>query len=532
MYNLLIVNNSDYRIGGNYSYNNSKQVPINLELNPKDFFSLEISANKCTFSLNIKENNFANNESLTEFVLSTQSKVRHFTFTDKISPFLKFQVHMGKGKPNVSPEWGNVLTPNLNLNYLKEDFGILITINETIKESLSILTYNTHLFNKSVIPFGKFWERINIKEIWKIWKVKNLKKIVSLQKLYNQSVKECVVFDDERKNKLIEKIYEQNVDIIFLQEVWAVEMQNSIISDLKALYPFIHTLSDVNKNLPWTKIFSKIGWLFTSTSGIVVASRFPLLEAFQNLYNDMKGPDSFSQKSFLLFNIITPVSKILCTKITFATTHAPCYGERQFCSIVDMASAAFRYQTELEKQKQIKIENQIIKEIEEETDRRLEKIKDKRKKGKIKSILLRDEIEKLKEIESGQNEIEYDCILAGDFNIQRETKDHYDRLKSFMDIKHSIDLVDKKLSNIIDSYTTWDFGNKFALELNKRAGKIDIYDKKDRIDYVYLRNGKESYFSDYEVTVFHDWNIKIETEVYDTSDHYPIRVDFIINIQQ
>jgi len=106
---------------------------------------------------------------------------------------------------------------------------------------LTVLTYNTHLFEGSRAEFGGLRQ----KEI---------------------------LDDKQRAEKMLYKIVESRADIVALQEVWADGNQVWFCQNLKSVYPYCH-VSGQKEDL---KDFLKSGYL--NTCGLVLLSKYKFIE--------------------------------------------------------------------------------------------------------------------------------------------------------------------------------------------------------------------------------------------------------------
>jgi endonuclease/exonuclease/phosphatase family metal-dependent hydrolase len=116
---------------------------------------------------------------------------------------------------------------------------------------MRFLAYNTHLFMDTVLELGS-----------------------------------NTTFEDAtRKSDIIARLSTSGADVIGLSEVWANDSKQSFINGLKSIYPY--ALWDNNTNL------------FQVGSGLLMLSKYPLLNGAFTRFTNLAIPDSFSQKGFL-----------------------------------------------------------------------------------------------------------------------------------------------------------------------------------------------------------------------------------------
>ncbi|MGB9175789.1 MAG: endonuclease/exonuclease/phosphatase family protein, partial [Methanoregula sp.] len=170
--------------------------------------------------------------------------------------------------------------------------GFQMTIkNKPIARTLSVLTYNTHLFKGSGAAH------------------------VSSRKL--------VEHDDERADMLLKKLSDPatgGADIVFLQEVWGLDMREDFGRKLGSIYPYVYIVPDIG----FTGAFKGIRNEFTGTSGLIVASRYQLLAPVFQMYHDTPGDDQWAKKGIVSFFIVVPYSRTKYATISIGNTHAPC----------------------------------------------------------------------------------------------------------------------------------------------------------------------------------------------------------------
>jgi len=391
----------------------------------------------------------------------------YFKF-EKLSPFVRFKVTYGNSVPDGSHvEWGQDSVPTGG-----HPLGAYIHIFEEFPpDKLSLITYNTHLFSGSMATVGA-----------------------------TVTGKTIVIYDEERKNKLIANIIAEKPTIVCLQEVWGAEMQKTVALELSKTYPYVYIVPDVGFTgtdwelaltggalgviaipvafflIPGGLILSPVaGFLaglfggsslrneITNTSGLIIASEYllsyPRYEMYTRDNPSIIDEESWAKKAIVAFDINIPVSERKYAKITLGTTHA----------FSDPADA------------------------------------DKAIKTAAKFTF---------------NDRNNDALLAGDFNIHVKNSDEYRKLKETMDTYKAEDVVQRLVK--VDDYTTWAERNRLSQLLGCKEGK------QDRIDYVYFAPGlKDSHLQESFAKVFHDWNVTVNNvENLDLSDHYPVYVEF------
>lgn len=127
---------------------------------------------------------------------------------------------------------------------------------------LRVLTYNTHLMKDSFLVTGTDFKRAWAREGYAVFE------------------------DDERKEPIMRFVFQSLADIVSLQEVWAVDWQEYFANNLRHAYPYIYT-GDAAKGL------------VTSTSGLVLYSKFDLSDRYFKDFPGMEFPDSMSNKGAL-----------------------------------------------------------------------------------------------------------------------------------------------------------------------------------------------------------------------------------------
>ncbi|WP_373537369.1 endonuclease/exonuclease/phosphatase family protein [Microcoleus sp.] len=336
-------------------------------------------------------------------------------------------------------------------------FDVYDMVNNPVKE-LSLLTYNTHLFEGSNATIAAFFKE-----------------------------KKIVVYDKERRAELVKRLRALRPDIVCLQEVWAVDTQKQLANELSDIYKFVYVVpdEDFNDGADWEMggiglalglglsfIFPPAGIAatlaaaggmgiagivagdsirdeITNTSGLMVASQYPLLNPRVHMYRGLSGEDSWAKKAVLAFDIMFPVSETKLAKVTIGATHCP-------------GSPA-------------------------EASRTLKEAAD---------LTFADRI--------------HDCLLVGDFNVG------YGTVKTVMD--NYVDVVNLLSDNTEDNYTSFSKENSLTQEL--QPGDLGGKNRLDHI--CFARSSGDQELWPMKTEVFHDWKVVINGNQIDVSDHYPV----------
>jgi exonuclease III len=133
---------------------------------------------------------------------------------------------------------------------------------------VKITTYNTHLFLNTAGGFAPEYE------------------------------------DEERLNKLIWQLLKSQSDIVSLNEVWADSSKEKLVKGLVSKFPYSY--------YPKTKESPiKLG------SGLLVLSKFKIIDPSFTQFTDLVGSDDWSQKGFIWVKLMIDSS----TPIYFIATH-------------------------------------------------------------------------------------------------------------------------------------------------------------------------------------------------------------------
>jgi endonuclease/exonuclease/phosphatase family metal-dependent hydrolase len=336
--------------------------------------------------------------------------------------------------------------------------------------SFSILTYNTHLFKGSNPAFAK---------------------------------PSLVAYDDERISELVKRIFTLSPDVVCLQEVWAVKLQEHLLDQLRKFYPFTYSPPDQGQHktpipellrrvpipIPWIPVPLIIQGIdatrdfITASSGLIVASKYPMSDIDFTMYEGMEGDERWAKKGIINFKVTLPVSNTETICIRIGTTH---------CSTTT------------------KIALEHIENI-----------------AAPKSL----------------DGSDVDRILLGDFNLNSsKLDDQYNKLNKIMNSHGAYDLVERIRPNLEDNFTVWESENHLTWVLDDKEGKENAPTSgKDRPDHIYFapctkKTGNKYYLVPREIEVFHDWiipmHIQTRWENFDTlevSDHCPIYARFDVS---
>ncbi|MCR9174158.1 MAG: endonuclease/exonuclease/phosphatase family protein [bacterium] len=335
--------------------------------------------------------------------------------------------------------------------------------------SLSVLTYNTHLFKNS-----------------------------AAEKAADLVGKNVIYMDMERANAICSKINNYGADIVCLQEVWGIEMQEKIKSLLSPVYPHIYIAPDEGLDFISNQI--------TGTSGLMIASKHPIESHYFEMYRDpnpgstnvqFEREDSWAKKGVaaLMVKVNVPgAGQPLLVRI--ANTHSftgISNGEAAHCSEV-AAKIAFESFPD-------RIHPSIVDNLTQWNGIIVEG------NGGYFSFTPSDAPPR---------------ILAGDLNLHRRNEQLFGNLKELMNGKNVSEAIEQKFPNDPNTektFTTYTGDNDLSLALNPSADG-----EKDRIDYIFYDGANVLELM--EAKVIHDWTMG-END-FDLSDHYPVYAKFLI----
>lgn len=306
---LKIINQTDYSFSGSYSakYGKGLSFPKVLPQSTSDVITAKhkevdlivthqtTEGAEGTFTL-MCEGNFDNPEDgLIKFhVDDPQIGKNKFTLI-KSSPFVELNCRFGIGKPDDRVTWGSPSLPESG-----HPLGIQMTITkQPVVTQLSLLTYNTHLFEGSLgETAGKAFNKLN------------------------------VVAGPTRFDELVSRISQLHPDVVCLQEVWGQAMQRELVEKLHLLYPYVYIVPDEGFDLlPLDWLTHLDDWLdkITGTSGLMVASQYRILQPKFQMYTNFGklDQDTLAKKGVLVFAITFPVSATQTATLNIGVTHCP-----------------------------------------------------------------------------------------------------------------------------------------------------------------------------------------------------------------
>jgi exonuclease III len=294
-------------------------------------------------------------------VCDSYSDDGNYFHLEQVSPFIDYDLRFGNGSPTGDKNWGSTVVPTGGT-----PLGAQIRIaKKNFPASFSVLTYNTHLFWRSIAEWIEVF-----------------------------TGRKLIVYDYERIGKLVEKLFDPTPDgrpdVILLQEVWANDVQKELAATLAANYPYSYVVPDEST--------------IKATAGLLIVSRYPILNPYSEKYSEVSGDDSHAQKSYAVFSINVPLAMGKLVPVVIGTTHAPCN----------------------------------IKEAEDAIALAAKKTFDDKK---------------------------VDRLLAGDFNLHLSNADENKKLQQIMTDYGAQDLTSKCWPEIKDSYTIWPAGNTLSKAL-------------------------------------------------------------------
>ena len=415
----------------------------------------------------------------------------NYCFFTEASPILDVTLRFDNEAPpsNATKDWGKPTVPKDG-----RPLGVLVYVEQRpIKQSLKILTYNTHLFGGSPITtVAKF----------------------------------LVQKDEERCMAILRNVMNTDADIVCLQEVWSLKFRDDITKEFAKRYPFIYISPDAVTHLPWWAellswlpaaipgafvpvilaniIAHAVGreniteWLvssvdFVKTSGLLLASRIPLDEIEFTPYEKMTDRDDIvARKGVISFTALIPIAtpKYSFLPVRIGMTHAPTPFSDAVRTLQDYA---------------------------------------------------------LPHTKMYKKYADSYCgwIMLGDLNLNSENAESYEKLSEVM--APAVNVVGACISHIDQRYTSW--GNMQGNSLSVLLDSTRYPDSpapqypKEQIDHVYFCPKPQSMHQPQLIPnsakVFHDWMIPYEFTAFqksftklDVSDHYPVLTEFKITTRQ
>jgi len=400
----------------------------------------------------------------------------NYGVVSQASPLLDVTLRFANTRPprNAGKDWGSATAP-LNGHPL----GILIYIeSRNPKRSLKILTYNTHLFKGSNAAAAQ---------------------------------PSLVQMDDERASEILRKVVETGADIVCLEEVWSLNFQHEVTRRFAQEYPYFYIAPDNTVKTQWWEdwlnwvlpvllmgvtggwsIYYMIGNIvaagqgynslsemlrnsLSNTSGLLLASRFPLNNVEFTMYEGLHGDDQLAKKGVIAFTALVAAERDIPLSLRVGMTHCP----------TDIGDAL-----------------RVIETV---------------------------------AAPKAMQDDHLDRILLGDFNLHRTNDSEYSRLNGV--VMGASDITEKYLPKMADSYTDWQFGNSLTWLIDRQREPRAPSAGQDRIDYVYFapRTGGSPFLRSTKVSVFHDWELDYEFNAFGKtfekltlSDHYPVLAEFEI----
>ncbi len=349
---------------------------------------------------------------------------------------------------------------------------------------ITVLTYNTHLFEGSRaqlpgVPFSRIFKG------------------------------KYFIFDDEERQTQIEKnIRACGADIVALQEVWAVRRQTLLWEKLQDVYPY-HFVAPQSEGI---KDLFNTGFL--NTSGLVLLSKYKFIgepkfiefnrSKFQANCGEIKP---LKERAKCWQNNINDLQEYLARKgVITATVELRPGGPTIRLGISQTATG---HGMEMVDSEQIAAETA---------------------KG-----------------ETAASVIKSPAIMMGDFNVHARLQVEFDHLREkfakydAVDAYREVHPCDSEESMSADDYTI--DREKSGLMQKFFEPNADPKMDRDRIDYVFvkksggglelkpveaevIRNWK--YQHEKKITERNWWKYPQEKELLDLSDHYPVKVKFIV----
>lgn len=488
----------------------------------------------------------------------------------QISPFVQVSARFGGGMPPESEQadWGSPIVVNTH------EFGIQLTITERPVERLSVLTYNTHLFEGS--PADLVLEKLQGLQGWlksHPGSEAKLRGLVSTlpsnfgipydpnKPLWELPLPHVTYKDAERQAELISRLNSlaARPDIVCLQEVWDERQQRMLGEALQTMYPYIYIAPNrgytgplgklIGENVPsisgweefgiealaasarmipseWRSTAQDLALKFdellddpfmgnlirgrnldsvTNSSGLMVASRFPILgePTFTVYEGATKFDDQMAKKAAFTLRVQVPL------RVGGATAPAT------FDAMLG-ATHAFTPTPEA-------LQNVAL----------LAKQTFDQPAGTRPDALLLGDLNL--GVRCYRND-EGTKVCVPDGQVGKE----YTALMEAMSKWGAQEVVEgDHPGNYALYYTDWNGGIKLTELMEKGQLPPDWNpdpNKRDRLDYVFFRPGDASHLKPLGasgVRVFHDWTVKVKNEKQEeveveVSDHAPVLVEFAV----
>lgn len=130
-------------------------------------------------------------------------------------------------------------------------------------KSITVLTYNTHLFKDSSADY--------------------------VGQKFSKSPKPIVFDDDNRRKHIAAHIGKCGADIVALQEVWAYKWQDSVIKELRKAYPYSYRAKGIEGRFDWDWSWDVIREVGKTSSGLVLLSKYKLKDAQFHPFPDKRS---------------------------------------------------------------------------------------------------------------------------------------------------------------------------------------------------------------------------------------------------
>lgn len=372
-------------------------------------------------------------------------------------------------------EWGSAAPPPNG-----HPLGILIYVEKRpVLKRLKVMSYNAHLFKGSPAATIK---------------------------------PSTVQMDEERAEQILRKTVDSQADIVCLQEIWSLDCQRQMAQHFLRTYPYIYLAPDNTIDIPWWEkalslmtggfiwnfvamtmgydtIASMLHNSLTNTSGLLLASRYPIKDCGFSMYTGLAGDDKLAKKGVINFTVMLAGEHNTQIDVRMAATHCPTDINDALRVIETVAAPGV------------------------------------------------------------MQDVHVDRILLGDFNLhlvteaqtpelrsEKRTEAEYLPLQRIMDKYGAKDVIDQYLPLVDNCYTDCQAENSLTWLLDRDGGEENAPVKqRNRIDYVYFaqRTGAPLALSPRNVSIPHDWEIKHAFDAFGRhfdaltlSDHYPVLTEF------